>query len=414
MAGLFVDLAPLRQYPLFRRLWTGNAVSSVGTQLSVVAVAYEVYHLTGSNFAVGLVSLIQIAPSLLGSFLGGPLADAMDRRRLLAVTGTVLAVLAAGLAAEVGRAHPSLLAIYLLAGVAALVQAINGPAQTAVLLTLVDREMLVKANALRQLSNQISSVLGPALAGVLIAASGTRVAFLVNALSFLVSVVAVLGVGARPPQGGATRFGWRSLVEGFAFLGTRQVLQGAFLADFVAMVLGMPTSLFPAMAQTHFHGGPRIVGLLYAAPGIGAVIGAVLSGWTSRVRRAGWAICVFSVTWGISLALFGLVRSVTVAVVCLAAAGASDITASIFRGTITQIETPDRLRGRLTAIQLAVVGNGPRIGNAEAGLVAAATSTEFSVVSGGIGCVIGIALIARLLPRFTHYELPHEEDALAA
>jgi MFS family permease len=393
-------------------LWVGSTVSAIGSQLSVVAVAYEIYHLTRSDLDVGLVSLIQLVPSLLGSFIGGSIADAMDRRKLLALTGCVMAALAVGMALDVDRAHPSVIVLFVLAAAASGVQALNGPAQTAVLLSIVERDMMVKANALRQLSNQVASVLGPTLAGVLIAGVGTKVAFFGNAASFLVSVVAVLGVGTRTPVGGTTRFGWSSIVEGFKFLQSRPAIKGCLIADFNAMVLGMPTALFPAMAATHFHGGPRIVGLLYAAPGLGAVVGATVSGWTSRVQRPGLAICVFGVVWGLAIIAFGLSPWAWIAVLCLTIAGAADIIAAIFRGTIIQTDTPDRLRGRLTSIQLAVVGNGPRLGNTEAGLVASATSTQFSVISGGIGCVVGIALIARLLPRFVHYEIPTGEEVI--
>ena len=407
MAKVFVDITPLRRYPAFRRLWAGNAVSQIGSQLSVVAVALEVYNLTHSDLDVGLISLVQLVPALFGSVVGGAIADAMDRRKLLVFTSSVMALFAMGMALEVGRHHPSVLVLYALAGGAAMFQGVNGPASTAVMISIVERDVMVQANALRQLSNQISSVLGPALAGIMIAAfGGTRIVFWANAGSFLFAIAAVLSVGARPPQGGATRFGWKSITEGFAFLRGRQVMQGTFIADLNATILGMPTALFPAMASTHFHGGPRTVGLLYAAPGIGAAIGASLSGWTSRIRRPGYAVCVAVACWGVALAIFGLAPWTIVAIACLAIAGGADMISAIFRSTIIQVEAPDRLRGRLTSIQMAVVQSGPRLGNTEAGLVAAATSTQFSVVSGGIGCVIGIALVAKLMPRFVGYELP--------
>lgn len=413
MGGLIVDIGPLRRYASYRRTWGGASASSLGSQLSVVAIAYEVYHLTGSNLDVGLVSIAQLIPSILGSIVGGPIADAMDRRRLMLICGSLLAALAVGQAIDVASAHPSVLVMFVLAGGSALVQAVNSPTQTALMISLVEREDYVKANALRQLSNQVSSVIGPALAGVLIAAGGAQVAFGVNAGLCLTAVVAVLSVGARPPIGGGTRFGWHSLAEGFAFVRGRPAIAGSFFADFNAMVLGMPTALFPALAAHHFHGGARTVGLLFASTGIGAIVGGVLSGWTSRVRRAGIAISVLSAGWGLAIAAFGLLPWLAPAIVCLALAGACDIIASIIRGTIIQTQTPDRLRGRLSAIQTMVVSNGPRLGNAEAGLMAAATSTQFSVVSGGVGCVIGMAIIARLLPRFTHFEFHSHEDELA-
>jgi MFS family permease len=410
MAGVLVDIAPLRRYPMFRRLSLGNALSNTGSQLTVVAVAYEVYHLTHSALDVGLVSLVQLLPALFGAFVGGSIADAMDRRKLLVTTGTTMAAIAVAMALDVGRDHPSLALLYVLAGTQAFVQAINSPAQTAALLGVVEREMIARANALRQLSNQISSVIGPAVAGVLIASFGTTDSFWVIAGCNLVALSVLVGIGARPPTGGATRFGWRSIVEGFAFLKTRPVIQGCFIADLNAMVLGMPTALFPALAVTHFHGGARTVGLLYAAPGIGAIFGAALSGWTHQVRRPAVAITFFTCGWGLALVAFGLVPWLGPAVFFLGVAGAVDMVASVFRGTITQTETPDRLRGRLTSIQMAVVGNGPRLGNTEAGLVAAASSAQISVISGGIGCVVGMILIARLLPRFYRYQLPRADS----
>ena len=405
MPRMLVDIEPIRVYPEFRRLWFGFAVSSIGTQMSVVAIAVEVYDITGSNLDVGLISLIQLIPAIIGSLLGGSIADAMDRRKLLVVSGGTMALLATGLALNAEQAHPTLWLVYALAAVNSAFQGINGPALTAVLLSIVDREMMVKANALRQVSAQIASVVGPSVAGVVLA-FGVHVVFWVNASTFVAGIAAVLSVGAHPPVGGRTRFGLRSIGEGLAFLKGRQAIQGCFIADINAMVLGMPRALFPALAIHHFHGGTGTTGVLYAAPGIGALIASGLSGWTPRVRRPGRAVVIAITIWGVGLAGFGLVAWLPVAVLLIAIAGAADVISAVFRSTIIQTQTPDRLRGRLSALQQAVVTSGPRLGDGEAGIVAALAGTEFSVVSGGVGCLIGIAIIAKAMPRFVNFELP--------
>jgi MFS family permease len=401
---MLLDVEPLRVYPEFRRLWIGFAASSVGTQMSVVAIALEVYRITGSNLDVGLISLVQLFPAIIGSLLGGSIADAMDRRKLLVITGGSMSVLSIGLALNADQAHPTLLLVYVLAAMNAAFQGINGPALTAVLLSIVNRDIMVKANALRQLSAQIASVAGPSLAGVLLPL-GIHLVFWVNAGTFVLAIGTVLTVGSHPPVGGATRFGWKSITEGLAFLKGRQAIQGCFIADLNAMVLGMPTALFPALALHHFHGGDGVLGILYAAPGFGALLASMVSGWTPRVRRPGRAVVIAITIWGLGITAFGLVAWFPAAVALIAVAGGADVISAVFRSTIIQTQTPDRLRGRLSALQQAVVTAGPRLGNGEAGIVAALSTTEISVVSGGLGCIIGIAIIAKTMPKFVRYDL---------
>jgi MFS family permease len=401
---MLLDVEPLRVYPEFRRLWIGFAASSIGTQMSVVAIALEVYRITGSNLDVGLISLIQLFPAIIGSLLGGSIADAMDRRKLLMITGGSMSILSIGLALNADEAHPALVLVYVLAAANAAFQGINGPALTAVLLSIVDREMMVKANALRQLSAQIASVLGPTVAGLLIPL-GIHVVFWANAGSFVLAIATVLTVSSHPPVGGATRFGWKSISEGLVFLKGRQAIQGCFIADLNAMVLGMPTALFPALALHHFHGGSDTLGILYAAPGFGALLASMVSGWTPRIRRPGRAVVIAIVIWGAGITGFGLVAWFPAAVALIAIAGGADVISAVFRSSIIQTQTPDRLRGRLSALQQMVVTAGPRLGNGEAGIVAALSTTEISVVTGGLGCIIGIAIVAKTMPKFVGYDL---------
>jgi MFS family permease len=402
---VFLDLGPLKAFPQFRRVFFGAGFSSFGSQLGTVAIAYQVFLITRSNLDVGFISLVQLVPAFLGSVLGGSLADAVDRRKLLICTGSVMVLCSSGLAINASAHHPSLLVIYLIAGVNALVLGCDGPARTAMLVTMIDRDNIVSANALRQLQQQVSVIVGPSVGGLLLT-SGVSLVFWLNAAAIALSIATVTSVASRATAGGGTRFGVASVVEGFAFLRTRPAIQGSFIADLDAMILGMPTALFPALGLVHFHGGAHAVGYLYAAPGVGALIATVFSGWANHVRRLGLAVCLSVAAWGVSIAIFGLLDSLPIALVLLAFAGAADVVSAIFRATILQVEAPDRLRGRITAYHAAVVTAGPRLGNLEAGGIAAAFGTTTSVVSGGIGCVLGIAVIGRILPKFVSYVLP--------
>jgi MFS family permease len=279
------------------------------------------------------------------------------------------------------------------------------------MMTLAGRNRIVAANALRTLLQQIAAVLGPSIAGLLLANLDIELVFWVDVATFAIVLIALAGIGRHPPADGGRKFGVASIMEGLHFLHGRQVLQGCFVADINAMVLGMPTALFPALGVQHFHGGAQAVGYLYAAPGAGALVAAVFSGWASRVRRQGWAVVIAIFAWGIAIALFGIAPALWLGLVLLAIAGGADVISAVFRGSILQQEVPDQLRGRLSSIHTAVVTGGPRLGNGEAGLVAALAGTQFSVVSGGLGCVLGMGLIAGLMPRFTHYRAPEAPES---
>jgi len=400
-----IDLEPLRRFPQFRRLWLGLAVSQVGSQLTLVAVFYQVYLLTGSSLDVGLVSLAQLGPALVGSLLGGSVADAIDRRKMLVVTQLAMALCSVGLALNSVGGKPALWPIFVLAAVGAGFAGADSPARTAIMMNLVPWDSFATANVLRQLLLQLSLVIGPALGGLLLARWGVTAVYWIDVASFAAAVAVSLALPALPPEGTGTKFGLRSIAEGFRYLRGRQALQGCFVADLNAMILGMPTALFPAVALAHFHGGPQTVGYLYAAPGAGALVGMLLSGWTAGVVRPGRAVVAAIAVWGVAIAAFGLSPWLWAALLLLAVAGWADVISAVFRSTILQVEAPDRLRGRLSAIQAAVVQGGPRLGNAEAGALAALVGAQASIVFGGLGCAVGIAAVARFMPRFVAYRL---------
>ena len=397
------DVTPLRESQDYRRWWFGYSVSFTGTQLSQFAIPLQVYVLTKSSFDVGLVGLVVFVPLVTMGLVGGAIADAVDRRRLTLVTGTVLMALSVVLTVQAATG-PRLWLLYVVAGVQGAFSAIDSSARGAILPRLVRREMLPAANALGQLGFNTGLSVGPLLGGLLVGTLGFSWAYGLDTLSFLAVLYAVWRLPPMPPEGGGSRAGVASVLEGLRFLGPRKNVLMTFLVDINAMVFGMPRALFPAIAANWFHGGAGTVGLLAAAPPIGALVGAATSGWTGRIRRQGFAVLVSVAVWGGSIGLFGFTRTLWLALVLLAIAGAADMVSAIFRNTILQVSTPDALRGRLQGVFIVVVTGGPRLGALEAGSMAAGFGTQASVVSGGLACVAGVALLAAAYPSFAKYD----------
>jgi MFS family permease len=380
-------------------------VSLLGRQLTVVAVPIQVFRMTHSSLAVGMTGLASLVPVLACSLVGGAMADAFDRRRLLLVANLLLAATSVGLALNAHRGrHASLSLVFVLVALNAGLSAIELPTRGALTPVLIRRELLPSAAALQQIVIQTGQVLGPALGGLLIAQVSLASAYWVDVATFAAAIAAVLALRPLPPEGGGTRASVASITEGIRFLKRRRVLQSTFYVDLDAMIFGMPRALFPQIAADVFHGGAATVGLLFAAPGAGAFIGAITSGWVGRVRRQGRAVVYAVAAWGAAIAVFGLTRWLPLALLMLALAGAADVISAVFRNTILQVLVPDALRGRLNAIHIGVVTGGPRLGDAEAGAVAALTSVRISAVSGGVACLVGVAVLAALIPELSAYD----------
>lgn len=400
---ILVDVAPLRESRQFRLLFTGELISYLGTQLTAVAAPFQVFVLTRSSLAVGLLGLAQLVPLIAGSLWGGALADAHDRRRVLLVAQVLLGLTSLGLALNASLDSPSLVAIYVLTALHAGFSGLDSPARAAAIPSLVRAEQLTSALALNQLLWQVGAVVGPAIAGLLIARVGLGFTYVLDVVSFAVAFGAVALMRPVLPRGGGTRAGRGALLEGLRFLRRARIIQAAELIDLNAMVFGAPRALFPALGTTVFGGGAAAVGLLYAAPGAGAALGAASSGWANRVERQGRAVIIAVVVWGLAIAAFGLSPWFWLALVLLAVAGAADVVSAVFRNTILQLSTPDRLRGRISAVHIAVVTGGPRLGDVESGAVAALTSPQFSVVSGGVVCMAGAGVVSRLYPELRRW-----------
>jgi MFS family permease len=400
-----VDLGPLRTSRDFRLLFSGQLVSMLGSQITIVAVGYQVYHLTSSTFQVGAVSLVSLPFLVGGSLYGGAVGDVVDKRRLLTWSALGLAALSGLIALNAALAHPSLLAIYVLTALAAGLTGFSNPARSAAIPTLVPPDQLIGAYSINQITIQVATVAGPVLGGVLAAVS-LPVAYGVDAVSFLAIFAATLAMSPLPPAGGARRRTLGAIREGFGYLRGRQVVQGVYLLDLNAMILGMPSALFPYFAAERFHAGAGVLGLLYAAPGAGALVGAFTTGWVELLRRRGRAVVVAVIVWGLAIAAFGVATTLWVALVLLAIAGWADVISAVLRNTILQTSIDEEYRSRMSSFQMAVVTGGPRLGNFEAGLVAELATPTISAVTGGLGCAVGALLLAWRLPRFTNAESP--------
>jgi MFS family permease len=403
--NLAADTTPLRRSRDFRLLWTGLLVSESGHQFTIVATFVQVRNLTHSTFAVGVIGLVGVIALVVGTLIAGQVLDVVDRRRLLIAAQFSYMAAASLLLAGAIIGNPPLVLIY--AGVALLsaTSAIDGPARNAMTPRLVGRDLVPAAAALNQIVWQVTALVGPALAGVVIATLGIEWAYGVDLVTYGAMLLAALAIRPVPPERSPdAKTGWAAVREGFGYVRGRPVLSSTFVVDIIAMVFGMPRALFPFLAANWFGGGPSVVGLLFSAPAVGALAAASATGWIVRIRHQGQAVLWSVALWGVGITAFGLTRGhLPLALLCLAFAGGADVISAVFRNTILQLSVPDALRGRLSGIHILVVTGGPRLGDLEAGVVASAFSPFVSVLSGGLLCIAGTVLLALFVPAFRRY-----------
>ena len=405
--GLAIDLTPLRRSRDFRLLWGGEMLSQIGSQITLVALYVQVFRLTNSPLAVGFVGLAQLVPMLFVSVGFGPQIDRRDRRHLLlfAQSGLMFASLLLFVGARIG--DPPLVLVYGAAALSAAFLSISMPTRGAMTPRLVGNELLPQAAALNQVMWNGAGLIGPPIGGAIVAGLGFSWAYGLDVLSFVAALTAAFLIHSQRPEpveGAERETGWAAVLTGVRYLKGRRVLQSTFTVDIVAMVFGMPRVLFPVLAETQFHAGPVVVGLLFGAPALGAIFGAATSGWIGRIRRLGLAILIAVTLWGAAIAAFGLVGSnLGLALGFLAIAGGADVISAVFRNTVQQLIVPDGLRGRISAINIFVVAGGPRLGDLESGLVATLFTPTIAVVSGGLLCLAGVGVIAAKVPRFARW-----------
>ncbi len=398
LGRVLVDVAPLR-LAVFRRLFVGRVFSGFGSQMALVAVMYQVWQTTGSTIWTGAVGLAQAVPIIVFGLFAGSLVDRVDRRRfyLFMLAGqTACSVL---LAVQGFFGHLPVVWLLLLVALQSCFVAGGGPASRTFLPRLLPREQLAAGLALDRIGFQGAMLLGPALGGLLLGVVGVGGCYLVDAVTFLIAFYGAFGLPSMVPEGELSRPGVRGVVDGLVFLVREPVVRGALLTDLAAVVLSMPISLFPLVNAEWFGGDPRTFGLFLTAIAAGGVVASVFSGTFTRRSRPGVVMLVGSVGWGVSVALFGMSTNPWLGLGFLVLAGVADTVSVVSRGALVQLHTPDAMLGRVVAAEQIVGQAGPDVGNMRGGLVASATSGAFSLVSGGLLCVVAVALVGATTPR---------------
>jgi MFS family permease len=402
---LTLDLTPLRTSRDFRLVFAASGVSAFGSLITYVTIPYQVAKLTNDPLLVGLLGVCELVPLLFMAFIGGALADYLDRRLLVLGGEIAFTVLTGVLLVNAFAAKPHLWLLYVVAGLTAAIDGVQRPAMEGLTPRLVTPEEIPAAGALSSLRMQIASLGGPAVAGLLIASVDLAWVYAIDLATFAFSLICLAAVRAVPPPPDADRPSLRSVVTGLRYARSRPELLGTYLVDINAMFFGMPQALYPFMAQR--LGGPAVLGLLFAAPSAGSLLATLASGWTRHVHRHGLMVVLAAGGWGLAIAGAGLAHALWLALLCLLLAGASDMISGLFRMTIWNQTVPDHLRGRLAGIEMLSYETGPLLGNMRAGLAARWLGIGGSVVSGGVLCVVGTVALAAALPRFLRYDGRH-------
>ena len=399
---MLIDISPLRISRDYRLLFFGQLVSAFGTAMSFVVVPVQVYQLTGSTLLVGLLSASEFALILLMAFVGGAYADFIDKRRMLRLTEIGQTLVTTLLVINATLTHPQVWLLFVGAAAHAGLGALQRPSFESLLQKIVPLELMSSVSALNSLRWNVTTIIGPSVAGIIVAKYGASVAYSIDLVTFAASLAAVFLIRAVPaPTQIEERPTLKSIVEGLHYAWRRKEILGTYLIDMNAMFFGMPTALFPAMAANF---GAGTVGFFYAAPSVGALVATLTSGWAKKVGRHGLCVAIGAGLWGVAIIFFGLAQNLYLALFCLALAGAFDMISAVFRMTIWGQTIPHYLRGRLAGLELISYTSGPKLGDAEAGIVATLFSVRTSIVSGGVLCVVGTAIISALIPQFIHYQ----------
>jgi MFS family permease len=408
---LRVDVTPLRESRDFRLLFWAGTVFYLGGMVSYVALPYQLYQLTRSNFAVGALGIVELIPLVVFGLYGGALADHVDRRLMLVVTGAAQVLLTAVLMANAFLDAPRIWAIYVLGALLAAAGSLQRPSREALLPRVVRHDQIPAAVAVSSLGRELSMLAGPAIGGVLLQWVGVGWCYAIDVIGLTAATLLFLALRPYPATDRSNPPSLAGIAEGLRYAMGRKDLLGTYVIDIVAMLMAMPIVLFPALATQIFH-APAMLGLLYSAEGVGALIATATSGWTSRVHHHGRAIVIAASAWGGSIALAGVMPSLWLVLVCLIAAGAADMVSGLFRSVIWNQTIPDSMRGRLAGIEMLSYSLGPLGGQARAGLVADRWSVRASITSGGILCVLGVALTASWLHGFWAYDDRTDEHAV--
>jgi MFS family permease len=408
---MLLDISPLRKYKNYRYLFIGQLISIFGSMIAYVALPFQIYQLTHSTLAVGMIGLIELVPLLCTSFIGGMLADGMNRKRIIIVSEALILIMIAVLAINASLAFPKTWIIYAVAGIISALHGLHRPALDAFGLNLVDKADIHAYGTLNGFKSVIGTIAGPAIGGLCIATFGLVTTYLIDMATFLISILALWRIQhTQTTKLHENPISFQRIKEGWRYALARQELFGTYIIDFAAMVFSMPNALFPAMAEG--FGKPKLIGFFYAAPAVGALVVSLLSAWTKKIYRHGWAVIIAASCWGLAITGFGFVSNVWLAMGMLALAGGADAISGIFRAVIWNQNIPDHLRGRLAGIEMISYTSGPLLGNTQAGILATAIGTNNAIMLGGVLCLGAIGICARYLPKFRAYDASiHKEKS---
>jgi MFS family permease len=396
-------LAPFRSRD-FSLLWLGSFVSQAGSQMHVVAVSWQVYELTKNPLALGAIGVARIVPLVLLALGSGVLADALDRRKLMLFSQIAMMLCSAALAIASSLGIVTVWWIYIVTALSSAAGTLGMPARQAIVPSLVPREQLSSALSLNIISWQAATIMGPTLGGLIIAGWGVTWVYWIDAASFLAVIAALLLMRVGAVIGERRPVNLRAALEGFAFVRSNTLIWSTMLLDFLATFLGSATVLLPLFATDVLQVGPQGVGLLYAAPSIGAVAASAFLSVRAPMRRQGRILLVAVALYGLCTAIFGISTSFWLSILMLIGVGASDTVSMVVRQTIRQLTTPDEMRGRMTAVGMLFFAGGPQLGEIEAGVAARLLGGPFSVAAGGLACVLMVGILSATTPRLRTYD----------
>ena len=406
-----MDLTPWRTSRDFRILTVAGAVTYVGAMMTFVAVPFQLYHLTGSNLAVGVMGLVELVPLVGFGLYGGALADHYDRRKLLVATGVAQVLLTALLLVNAAQARPQVWVLYVVGAALSAAQALQRPSREALVPRVVKHHEIPAAAALGSASMQFGLLGGPAIGGLLLAGPGAVWCYAVDVAGIAVATVLYARLRSHPRATGSEPPSLQGIADGVRYAVRRRDLLGTYVIDIAAMITAMPQTIFPAIAAVTFQ-RPELLGLMYVAGEVGSVVATLTSGWVSRVHRHGRAIVLAALTWGAAIALAGLAPNIWLFLLGLAVAGGADMISGLFRSTVWNQTIPDEMRGRLAGVEMLSYSIGPLGGQVRAGFVADTTSIRTSVVSGGVACVVLVGITAAWLRSFWTYDNRTDEHAV--
>lgn len=398
---MLIDITPLRVSRDYRLLFFGQLVSFFGSMMSFIIVPWQMFHLTGSNAMVGYIYAAEFVPMVLLAFIGGALADALDKRRMLRVTEVGLTLASLILLVNSYLPNPHVWVLYVTVALQAGLTALQRPAFESMIQKIIPDNLLPAVSALNSFRYTFGAIIAPSIAGIITAQSSVTTAYAIDLATFVASLFAVFAISAVPSPENAERPSLKSIIEGCRYAVRRQELLGTYLIDICAMFFAFPQALYPALAMMY---GEKYLGLFPAALALGMLVANLTSGWTTKIHKHGLMVSVAGALWGVGIIFFGMAESLWVALFFLGVAGFFDMISGIFRMTIWNQTIPNYIRGRLASLEMISYLTGPMLGGAKMGIVAERFDVKTAIVSGGILCVAGVVLSSLLLPKFITYD----------